>query len=79
MLVRSKKFMNEGMPVDSKLNYRKIYDNPKEYEVSYVDALANLEEIKELFIKRILEKNKHYNFFLDDSETTELTFGISAE
>lgn len=54
VLVRSKKFMNEGMPVDSKLNYRKIYDNPKEYEVSYVDALANLEEIKELFIKRIL-------------------------
>lgn len=29
VLVRSKKFMNEGMPVDSKLNYRKIYDNPK--------------------------------------------------
>jgi hypothetical protein len=30
---------------DYKLNYNKVYDNPKEYEVSYVDALANLEEI----------------------------------
>lgn len=38
---------------DQKLNYNKTYNNPKEYEISYVDALANLEEIKDLFKKQI--------------------------
>lgn len=32
----------QGVQLDSKLNYKRIYDNPKEYQVSYVDALANL-------------------------------------
>ena len=50
---------------DHKLNYNKIYDNPKEYEISYVDALANLEEIKDRFKRQISDKNRYYNFFLD--------------
>lgn len=46
LLVKSKSLL-EGVSAtvgnDHKLNYNKIYDNPKEYEISYVDALANLE------------------------------------
>ena len=34
--------MTSSLGSDHKLNYNKIYDNPKEYEISYVDALANL-------------------------------------
>lgn len=53
---------------DCKLNYNKVLDNPKSQEYTYVDALANLEELNELLRKRITEKNSHYNYFLDDSE-----------
>ena len=45
---------------DHKLNYNKVYDNPKEYEISYVDALANLEEIKDKFKKSIIKANTYY-------------------
>lgn len=67
------------MGSDHKLNYNKIYDNPKEYEITYVDALANLEEIKDLFKKQISDKNKFYNFFLDESEQPEQEAPISME
>ncbi len=67
LLVKSKGVVENTITNDHKLNYDKIYDNPKEYEISYVDALANLEEINEMFRKRINEKNESYNFFLDDS------------
>lgn len=53
---------------DYKLNYNKVLENPKAHEYTYVDALANLEELNGLLRKRITDKNKHYNFFLDDSE-----------
>ena len=33
-----------------------------------MDALANLEEMENLYKKRIRDKNEHYNFFLDDNE-----------
>ena len=33
-----------------------------------MDALANLEEMENLYKKRIKDKNEHYNFFLDDNE-----------
>jgi hypothetical protein len=58
LLIRSKKLIDEGIKYDNKLNYSKVYDNPKEYEVSYVDLLVNLEEVKTLYRKRITEKNK---------------------
>ena len=79
LLIRSKKFINEGVKYDHKLNYDKVYDNPKEYQVSYVDALANLEEIKTLFKKRISDKNPHYNFFLDNTEQIDQDKPISQE
>lgn len=53
---------------DHKMNYFKVLDNPKSQEYTYVDALANLEELNELLRQRITDKNAHYNFFLDDSE-----------
>jgi hypothetical protein len=68
LLVKSKALVdgvNAAVGNDQKLNYNKTYNNPKEYEISYVDALANLEEIKDLFKKQINDKNKNYNFFLD--------------
>lgn len=68
LLIKSKHAIESGVTNDHKLNYNKIYDNPKEYEISYVDALANLEEINKLFRQRINDKNKYYNFFLDDSD-----------
>ncbi len=67
------------MGSDHKLNYNKVYDNPKEYEISYVDALANLEEINDLFKKRINDKNKNYNFFLDQSDNPSQEQPISIE
>lgn len=67
------------LQLDSKLNYKRIYDNPKQYQVSYVDALANLQEIKQLFKKRISDKNVNYNFFLDDSENPNLMQQITPE
>lgn len=67
------------LQLDSKLNYKRIYDNPKQYQVSYVDALANLQEIKQLFKKRISDKNVNYNFFLDDSEDPNLMQQITPE
>ena len=79
LLIRSKKFINEGVKYDHKLNYYKVYDNPKEYQVSYVDALANLEEIKTLFKKRINDKNPHYNFFLDNSDAPDKEKPINME
>lgn len=64
---------------DSKLNYKQIYDNPKNYQVSYVDALANLEEVKHLFKQTITDKNPEYNFFLDESSSNELREGLTIE
>lgn len=29
LLIRSKKFINEGVKYDHKLNYYKVYDNPQ--------------------------------------------------
>lgn len=46
LLVKSKSLLEGASAAignDHKLNYNKVYDNPKEYEISYVDALANLE------------------------------------
>lgn len=79
LLIRSKKLIDEGIKYDNKLNYSKVYDNPKEYEVSYVDLLVNLEEVKTLYRKRITEKNKQYNFFLDDTEDPSVENPISVE
>lgn len=79
LLVKSKGLLESTVGNDHKLNYNKIYDNPKEYEISYVDALANLEEINDLFRKRINEKNKHYNFFLDESDNPSQETPISLE
>jgi hypothetical protein len=45
LLVKSKSLLDgvsAAVGSDHKLNYNKIYDNPKEDEVTYVDALANL-------------------------------------
>ena len=64
---------------DCKLNYNKVLDNPKSQEYTYVDALANLEELNELLRKRITEKNKHYNYFLDDSEDPHSSKPISRQ
>lgn len=43
LLIKSKSYIDGNVKYDYKLNYNKVYNNPKEYEVSYVDALANLE------------------------------------
>jgi hypothetical protein len=43
LLIKSKSLLETAVGNDHKLNYSKQYDNPKEYEISYVDALANLE------------------------------------
>lgn len=81
LLIKSKGLIESTTVVgnDHKLNYNKIYDNPKEYEISYVDALANLEEINDLFKKRINDKNKYYNFFLDESDNPSNELPISNE
>ena len=80
LLIKSKGVMEvTSMGNDTKLNYNKVYENPKEYEISYVDALANLEEINNLFKKRIHDKNKDYNFFLDESDNPYLETPISLE
>jgi hypothetical protein len=80
LLIKSKGLLEPNVAGnDHKLNYNKIYDNPKEYEISYVDALANLEEINDLFKKRINDKNKHYNFFLDESDNPSNELPITNE
>ena len=43
LLIKSKSYIDGNVKYDYKLNYNKVYNNPKEYEVSYVDVLANLE------------------------------------
>lgn len=79
LMIRSRKPLMEGIVPDSKLNYKQIYDNPKNYQVSYVDALANLEEVKHLFKQTITDKNPEYNFFLDESSSNELREGLTIE
>ena len=44
-----------------------------------MDALANLEEIKNLFKKRINDKNPHYNFFLDNTDSPDQDKPITFE
>jgi hypothetical protein len=45
IMITSKKFMNETVPgvyPDSKLNYKRICNNPNELQVTYINALDNL-------------------------------------
>lgn len=64
---------------DNRLNYDKSLSNPQSLEYTYINALANLEQMNLEFKKRITDKNKHYNFFLDDSENPNSTFTISQQ
>jgi hypothetical protein len=53
---------------DCKLNYTKVLENSKSQEYSYVNALANPDELNQLLRKRIAKKNIYYDYFLNESE-----------
>lgn len=64
---------------DNRLNYEKSLSNPQSLEFTYINALANLEQMNLEFKKRITDKNKFYNFFLDDSEDPNSTFALTQQ
>ena len=59
---------------DCKLNYNKVLDNPKSQEYTYVDALANLEELNELLAS--LKAKASRGLSVSEKERTRLTAAV---